>query len=60
MHVQTLDHFRIDADQLKNLGVLLAAISRKASARVGIDPVALELAELAERAEALVARMAHR
>ena len=60
MHVQAFDQFRIEADQLKNLGVLLAAISRKASARVGIDPVALELAELAGRAEELVARMARR
>jgi hypothetical protein len=57
MHIQSLDPVRTESDQLRNLGVLLAAISRKASARIGLDPVALELAELAERAEELVAKL---
>jgi hypothetical protein len=57
MHTHTLDRVRLETDQLRNLGTLLAAISRKASARIGLDPVALELAELAERAEELVASM---
>jgi hypothetical protein len=48
---------RSDAEHLGQLGVLLAAIARKASTRFGDDPAAVELVELARKAEALVLEM---
>ena len=46
-----------EAEQLRDLGVLLAAIARKAATRFEGDPAAIELVELAGKAEALVAQM---
>ncbi len=46
--------------QLGQLGILLAAIARKAAARVENDPAAVELVDLAERAEVLVAELVRR
>jgi len=43
--------------QLHHLGALLAAIARKAATRFGDEPAAIEMLELATKAEALVAEM---
>ena len=46
-----------EAEQLRDLGVLLAAIARKAATRFEGDPAAIELVELSRKAEALIAEM---
>lgn len=43
---------------MRDLGILLAAIVRKAASRADQDPLAMELKELAERAEAIVGEIA--
>jgi len=45
----------VDAEQLRQLSALLAVIARKAGTRFEGDPAAVEIAELAGKAEALVA-----
>jgi hypothetical protein len=55
--VTDLADTKTDAEQLGQLSALLAAIARKAATRFGDDPAAIELVELARKAEALVAEM---
>ena len=46
-----------DAEQLQQLRALVGAIARKAATRFEGDPAAVELVELARKAEDLVAEM---